>query len=449
MTMPQTVFALASAPGRAGIAVIRLSGPKSRAIAHILTGRDDFTPRTAQMAPVFEPDGTTVIDRALVLVFPGPNSFTGEDVVEFHLHGGPAIIEAIYEALTRAGAVLAAPGEFSRRAFENDKIDLLQAEAIADLIDAQTTGQRRQAARQLGGALGETYQDWAKTLLRIRARIEACIDFPEEEDVTDIALEEVGRDTKALIRAFDAHLSDGARAQRVRSGFLLALLGPVNAGKSTLLNRLAGEEAAIVSDEPGTTRDIIKVRLDLGGFAVDVADSAGLRAGVGAIEREGVRRAKDLAQNADMRVFVLDGAQTSLPDESVQLVRPGDFLVLNKADKADLQAGADFAPFEPGFIFSLSAKTGAGVEVFLNALEQKVVQELSTGEAPGLTRQRHRIALQNARAALIEAARALAGAPELAGEHVRAAADALGEITGKTTSEDVLGEIFSGFCIGK
>ncbi len=444
-TNRRTVFALATPPGRAGVAVMRVSGPKAAAILSGLSKGRAFVPRLASLTPLHDQSGK-VFDEALVLWFASPASYTGEDVFELHMHGGPAVIETAAQALLALGAEPAGPGEFTRRAFENGKLDLVQAEAVADIIDAQTRGQLEQAQRQLAGALGAVYGAWREALEDMRARLEACLDFPEEDDVLDAALKPLRPSVLDLVAKMQAHLQDNHRGERIRQGLTIALTGPVNAGKSTLLNRLARAPVAIVSDQPGTTRDIIRIALDLGGYLVELADSAGLRETGHAIEKEGVARAEALARDADIRVFVLDGAQDAPHDDiPSQLVQKGDFLILNKCDLAGRMLSIDF----PGPVLCLSARNGEGVETFVQALQQRVTELLSAQDAPALTRVRHRQALQSCVQALERAAAQLPGQPELAGEDLREAGAALGQITGECGTEDLLGRIFSRFCIGK
>jgi tRNA modification GTPase len=448
---PRTIFALATPPGKAGLAVMRISGPDATMALSALSHAKAFLPRVASLCKLYAKNDTDPFDEALVLWFEGPASFTGEDVVELHLHGGRAIVEAASQALLGLGIAPAGPGEFTRRAFENNKLYLVQAEAIADLIDAQTQGQRKQAQRQLEGHLGTLYQGWREALSTIRAQIEACIDFPEEEDVINDALNALFPKVDALLGQIKHHLQDNHRGERVREGFKIALIGPVNAGKSTLLNRLSGEDAAIVSDKPGTTRDVVRVQLDLGGFLVELADTAGLRKTTQAIELEGIKRTNKAAEAADLRLFVLDASQTINAGKiDARLAKPGDMLALNKAD---LLGDKPFSPTDdlPDGVksFVLSAKQGIGTDALLAAIEQRVVNVLGNQDSPSLTRARHRQALEQTGNALERAVAVLQNAPELAGEHLREASAALGEITGEDGTEDILGKIFSAFCIGK
>ncbi len=430
---------------------MRVSGGKATEILHTLCRRKDFLARKAKLAPVYFIKAAEPFDHPLVLWFSGPASYTGEDVFELHLHGGPAVIEAASSALLALGAIPAGAGEFTRRAFENGKLDLVQAEAVADLIDAQTRGQREQAQRQLRGDLGAMYEGWRDDLGIIRAQIEACIDFPEEEDVLADAMKAVAPKVEALVSLLSAHMEDSKRGMRIRDGVSIALIGAVNAGKSTLLNALAGEDAAIVSDEPGTTRDVVRVSMNLGGFLVDLADTAGTRDGAQGIEKEGIRRAKQTAENADARILVIDSNPPMTVSEKTKTqIRDGDFVVLNKQDQRGAGSQAvDLGINTPVQTHYVSAKTGEGVSELLAALEVHIIEMLGNREAPGLTRARHQQAIEETRSALVQATQQLGRHPELAGERLREASAALGQITGETGAEEILDKIFSGFCIGK
>lgn len=437
-----TICALASGAGRAGVAVIRVSGPASGLATRAIAGSVP-PPRRAALRLLRTGQGEA-IDQALVLWFPSPGSFTGEDVAEFHVHGGPAVIAAVMDALlSLPGLRLSEPGEFTRRAFEHGKLDLTEAEGLADLVDAETEGQRRQALRQLQGGLKHIYEGWRVDLLSALALVEADIDFPDE-DLPQGLSSRAAQHIKSLAQALSAHLHDCRRGERVRDGYRVAIIGAPNAGKSSLLNALAGREAAIVSPIPGTTRDVVEVRLVLAGFPVWIADTAGLREAADAIEAEGVKRALARAEEADLRLLVLDATgPAALPEAA----RPDDLVIWNKSDLAPCPAQRLIeAPGGPTPI-PLSAATGDGLPDLLSALSARVAHALSAQEAPALSRARHRALV---RAAAQELSDALAApGPELAGEHLRRAADALGRLTGRIHVEEVLGEIFGRFCIGK
>jgi tRNA modification GTPase len=447
-----SIIALASGSGRAGVALVRVSGPGALGVlAHFSA---DLAPpaRRAAVRILRDAEGS-FIDEALVLWMPGPNSFTGEDVVEFHLHGGPAIVEAVLSAATKSRLCrIAEPGEFTRRAFDAGRLDLTQAEAIADLIDAETDGQRRQAARLYQGEAAQVFETWRGLLMSAMAALEASIDFPDEADIpgeVDLsALEPI----ETLAADLESALGDAGRLRSVREGFRIAILGPPNAGKSSLMNRLARREAAIVSPVAGTTRDVVEVRLNLAGYPVWVADTAGLREASDAIEAEGVRRALARAEEADLRVWVFDWSRAETGNVSRETSagaapREGDLTVLNKADLAGAGSGKPGSPDE----FVVSAKTGAGFDKLERRLVEIVRERLDADEAPLVTRARHRELVEEALGAVeraLEGARIGIGA-ELVSEDLRLAARALGRITGSIDAEDLLDRIFSQFCVGK
>ncbi|ABS62892.1 tRNA modification GTPase TrmE [Parvibaculum lavamentivorans DS-1] len=437
----ETIYALSTAAGRAGIAVLRLSGPHARAALRALTGRKAGAPREAMLCRFRDPETHAALDRGLAIFFPAPASFTGEDVVELHIHGGRAVIAAMLRALGQLPGLRAAqPGEFTRRAFENGKLDLTEVEGLADLIDAETEAQRAQALRQMEGALGQLYEAWRARLMRALAYAEAEIDFPDEEVPGDL-IAKLGPDIEALETEIAAHLDDGRRGEQLRDGVEVAIVGPPNAGKSSLLNRLAGREAAIVSDEAGTTRDVLEVRLDIGGVPVTLADTAGLREAAGAIEQEGVRRALARAEAADLRIVMVAPGVSGIGN-GFALARPDDLRVLNKVD-----LGAEV----PDGVIGISALTGQGIDALEAALAARVGSAYEAREHPVITRARHREGLADCAASLARAEAALKAGrdAELVAEDLRLAARALGRITGRVDVEDLLDVIFRDFCIGK
>ena len=447
--MTDTIFAPATAPGRAAVAVVRLSGPRAGETLSALAGRRP-APRRAALRRLRAPDGA-LLDEALVLWMPGPASYTGEDSAELHLHGGPAVVAGVLEALAALGLRLAEPGEFTRRAFENGRLDLAQAEGVADLIEAETEAQRRQALDQLGGALGRARDAWRSDLVEALALFEAAVDFPDEDLPADVArrarpaLERLLADLTRAVEGVD-------RAERVREGYAIALVGAPNAGKSTLLNALARREAAIVTATPGTTRDVIEATLRLGGYKAILADTAGLRETTDEVEAEGVRRARLRAGTADLRLWVVDGAgDAGSAAPAPESLRPGDLCLVAKADlpAGDSVARALAEAAALGLeAHVLSARRPEDVAALEAALTRQVVAALGSSEPPAATRLRHAALLSEARSRLASAL-AMAEDPELAAEDVRLAARALDRITGRIGPEDVLDRIFSTFCIGK
>ena len=448
--MTDVVFALATAPGRAAVAVVRLTGSGSRTVLEAVAGPAP-PPRQARLRRLRGADGE-VLDQALSLWLPGPESYTGEDSAELHLHGGAAVVESVSQALLDAGARLAEPGEFTRRAFENGRLDLTQAEAVADLVDAETQGQRRQALAQLHGDLSRRYDEWRETLLGALSTLEAAIDFPDEELPHDLAVR-ARPPLKRLAAELDAALEDASRGERIREGFRIAIVGAPNAGKSSLFNRLLERDAAIVTPIPGATRDVIEAPLVLAGFKVLLADMAGLRPTVEPIETEGVKRARAWAEAAGLRLWVVDSAAgDGAWREAADLARPGDVLVLNKADAA---AGSDddsaraVADDRGLATVRLSAVTGDGLDALRVLMRAATVRALSGAEFPAATRIRHRVRLEEALGHVRRALAVMAEGAELAAEDLRLAGRALGRISGRIDPEEVLGRIFSSFCIGK
>ena len=446
-----TIFALSSGRPPAAIAVLRISGARAGPALESLSGRL-LRPREAKLVRVCDPETGEVIDEALALWFPAPHSETGEDVAELQVHGGRAIIAAVLAALGKiSGLRPAERGEFTRRAFENGRMDLTAAEGLADLVAAETQAQRRQAFQHMKGLLGQRAETWRERLLAALALVEAGIDFPDEADVPQ---QQVGKQALSIVAALAEEISDalGRRGEQLREGYRVAIAGPPNAGKSTLFNRLARRDAAIVSPHPGTTRDVLEIHLDLDGYPVTVLDTAGIRPSDDPVEQEGVRRATEQARNADLVLWISDAADADA------LRRRREFLVSNRApvwtvvNKMDLIA--DRAPTQALFhgcepVYFVSSATGAGVDELLESLGQ-FAEKSFTLEPALVTRQRHRAHLQEALSSLIEAQKvARTGRDELLAEHLRLAAQALGKLLGRVDVEDVLDVIFREFCIGK
>lgn len=436
--MTDTIFALSTGSYRSAIAVIRVSGPKAVETFQLLTLKKSFTPRQGMVVTLTDPVSRQILDfRALVLVYPGPASFTGEDTVEFNVHGGRAVIEGILRALSHIPACRAAePGEFTKRAFQNSKLDLTEAEAIADLIDAETEMQKMQAIGQAHGVLFQLYSKWADILSTVLAHQEADIEFPEDDLPGGLTLTQKPQIEK-LRNDIRAHLDDNRRGERLRNGIRIAIIGAPNAGKSSLMNALARRNVAIVSAEAGTTRDVIEVHLDLGGYPVILADTAGLRETHNSIEAEGIRRAETAAREADLKIALFDGTLPEKDADTMKLVDENTVIVFTKADIAKKQTTD----------VQVSSSTGEGIDGLLKQITAAVAQSFKSKPGPVLTRERHRAALVDTAAALD---RCLATeAPELAAEDLRLALRALGSITGRVHVEDLLDKIFRDFCIGK
>ncbi|WP_336801218.1 tRNA uridine-5-carboxymethylaminomethyl(34) synthesis GTPase MnmE [Kaistia sp. MMO-174] len=435
-----TIFALSSGAAPSGVAVIRLSGPGVRFGLETLIS-DVPKARMAALRTLRAPETGDILDRGLVLFFPGPASFTGEDVAELQVHGGRAVIASLLKTLGGLpGYRQAEAGEFTRRAFENGRADLTEIEGLADLVAAETEMQRRLAVRQAEGGLRKLYEDWRRRLIRARALIEAGLDFVDEEDVPDDVMAPAWREAAEVAAEMAAHLDDQHFGERVRDGFEVVLLGPPNAGKSSLLNALVRREAAIVTAEPGTTRDLIEVSLDLGGHAVTLVDTAGLRETESLVEREGIARARRRAGAADLVLALSDNDSWSetIPEGAVRL------LVRTKLDLVDsdskLSAGtADIA---------LSARTGEGLDHLVRAIGT-ALDLARPMPAALITRARQRDGISRSLEHLRELEREAGRAIEVKAELLRSAADALGRVTGKVDVEDLLDVIFAEFCIGK
>ncbi|MFG1421923.1 tRNA uridine-5-carboxymethylaminomethyl(34) synthesis GTPase MnmE [Roseixanthobacter liquoris] len=442
MRSSDTIFALSSGRLPSGVALVRISGPAARAAASALAGAVPPA-RQATYALLRSPGTGEALDRGLILFFEGPRSATGEDLVELHLHGGRAVVAAVLSTLSRLeGFRPAGPGEFTRRAHANGKMDLAEVEGLGDLIAAESEAQRRQALAQASGVLSRRVAGWRERLIRALALVEATIDFADEDDVPEDLTGPALLETGLLREELAAALADSARGERVRDGLCIAIAGPPNAGKSTLLNRLAGREAAIVSHRPGTTRDVLEVHLELAGQAVTLVDTAGLRETEDEVEAEGIRRARARAASADLVLWLSEDGAPPPPELAHALA------VRTKSDRAGRGADAPRGA-SAGEELAISAATGQGMEELIARIEARA-SELGGGEPALITRERQRLTLRDALAHLdLALKRAGRGGEDLLAEDLRLAARALDALVGRVDIEDVLDTLFRTFCIGK
>ena len=444
--MRETIYALSSGAGVAGVAVVRLSGPQCDAILAALGMTRLPVARYAEIHNILYPRTLEILDNALILRFPAPGSFTGEDVAELHLHGGDAVLAAVFGALEATGlARMAEPGEFTRRAFENGKLDLTAAEAIGDLIAARTEEQRKLALRQYDGELAVLYDGWRAQLIDLLGYAEAGIDFSDEELPEGLEGEVVAR-INHIKQGVVRHSSVELLGEQIRIGFPISILGAPNVGKSSLMNALARRDVAIVSEIAGTTRDVIEVQMNLGGFAVMISDTAGIRESTDQVEAEGVRRAESRARDAALKLIVVDARFADIPERVRALIDEDTIVVRNKMDL--LETIPDNLQMEGALTtVPISVRTGEGIEDLISVLGDCVKVRLSAHEGAVPTRQRHRDALK----ATVEALeRATVGElPELVAEDIRLAARALGRITGRVDIDEILDTVFRDFCIGK
>jgi tRNA modification GTPase len=440
----QTIFALSSGRPPSAIALVRVSGPQAGNVVTALAGRLP-PPRIATRA-LLRDISQRPIDDAVVLWFPGPASATGEDIVEFHVHGGRAVLAALFAALSKFDNVRPAePGEFTRRAFENGKLDLTEAEALDDLIHADTDRQRRQALRQLKGLLGDKARDWRARIIEASALIEAGIDFSDEGDVPEELIAPALAKVKALLTEIEEVLPEQGRSERLRDGLVVAIAGPPNVGKSTLMNQLARREVAIVSPHAGTTRDVIEVQLDLEGYPVTVIDTAGIRETDDPVEQEGVRRARARAADADLVLWLTDASGVVREGEG-ETAAPV-WLVRNKIDLD--RTDRPLAESSSGRVFRISATRGDGLSVLIAAMVEFAQVYFGSDEGGLIGRARQRKLLQETAASLRRCVEIVGNGEELAAEELRAAAYSLGRLLGRVDVEDILDVIFREFCVGK
>lgn len=450
-----TIFASATAPVKSGVAVIRISGQGAAKALTSFTSCQLPKPRIATLAKLHNPKNGELIDEALILWFKSPASFTGEDVAELHVHGGRAVVSEIFHCLSNMDGIrMAEPGEFSRRAFENGKMDLTEAEGLADLIDAETKIQARLALRQKLGELGKLYEKWRENIVSILANIEAYIDFPDEEIPPQI-VKNIEENIEQLSASIRLHLNDNRKGERLREGLNVAIIGPPNAGKSSLMNLLARRDVAIVSEHAGTTRDVIEIQLDLNGYPIVLADTAGIRENAGEIEKEGIKRAISRAENADFKIVVISASElSSINTEEIyrqadtilgDILDKNTVIVLNKLDLFnDISLNRDGGGVA---IIPTSFKDARGVQELLAVIKEFAEENFNISAEPIITRERHRVLLKNALLSLEKFS--LSKEIELSAEDLRSAANAIGQITGRINIEEILDHIFSSFCIGK
>lgn len=436
-----TIYALSTLMGKSGVAIVRVSGKDSLKALSLLGISKNLKPNECRYAEIFDPTTSEQIDQCMVTYFKEPKSFTGEDVIEFSLHGSIAVIEHLLDALSKMSFLrMAEPGEFAKRAFLNSKLDLTEAEGLADLIDAETRIQKKVALNQLNGSLSSVYDKWREDIITMLAKLEALIDFPEEDIPTEL-MNELDLSIKKMIKEINFHLQDH-KGEVIKRGLKVAIIGQPNVGKSTLLNALAKNDVAIVSDISGTTRDVINVKIDLDGYPVQLFDTAGIRQTEDIIEQEGVRRAIKLANDADLVLFLIDATDRTF--DHIKFLEDYTFkkdpLII--ANKSDLSSNRNISNAT-----YISAKSGENLDIILALLKKYVIENYSISEEPLITRVRYRNLLIRANELLSQFDKNLH--LDISAELVRQAASELGYITGKVDVEDVLDKIFSSFCIGK
>ena len=443
-----TIFALSTGTNKSGIAIIRISGSSTKNILSKITALDSFKPRKSILCEMRDPDSNTLIDKGLIIWFPGPNSYTGEDLAELHIHGSKAVISAAFSTLSKFdNCRLAEPGEFTKLAFENGKLNLLDVEALSDLISSETEIQRKQALKILSGDATKKYTNLRNRLLKILSNIEAKIDFPEE-DLPEEILKNIKIETKDIINFINDILNDGRTGEKIRDGFKISILGPTNAGKSTLLNYLSKREVAIVSNIEGTTRDLIEVSLDLDGYPVIVTDTAGLRETSDEIESRGVELALKSAKNADLKIILLDAKNPYFSTFLDDIGDENSILVLNKSDLVDGAIILDNLKFKKYILVSL--KEEFNLDNLINEIKKKLKDKFLINDNVLISRERHRLNLEKCIHHLnVFLENNSISEFDKAAEDIRIATRYLGKVVGDVDVEEVLGKIFSDFCIGK
>ena len=445
LTDKKTIFAPATGTSKSGVAIIRISGSNTKLLFGKICNESPFlNPRKAILSPLKDHRSDEIIDHAIVIWFPAPHSFTGEDTLELHIHGSIAIINILLEVLANfEGFRLALPGEFARRAFLNDKMDLTKAEGLADLIEAETKIQHKQALRQYSGELENLYSGWREEIITIMANLEVMIDFPDEdlpEELLDLVKKNIARLKDSII----THLSDNNRGEKLRNGLYASILGMPNVGKSTFINLLAKRDVAIVSSQAGTTRDILEAHLDIGGFPITVADTAGLRETENEIETEGIKRAISSSKKADIKIIIIDPTQGDIYSQIIDLIDEDSICIINKIDNFDQHNFSN--PYIKDPIFT-SFKTGKNVDIVLAALQKKAENLFPSNSQAVITRQRYRYHLKNCLEYLDKFS--LDNEMILAAEDLRLAANEISQILGTIDIENILDKIFSSFCLGK
>ena len=442
-----TIYALSSGPGLSGVAVIRISGSETSEVIKLITGKDLPIPRVATLRKLNKINSNELIDEGIILWFPGPQSYTGEDMAEFHVHGGRSVVEAIHKSISEIkNCRMADPGEFTKIAFQNDKINLLKAESIADLIASETEIQRQQAIKIMSGKHSKVYDRWRENILKILANIEAKIDFPDE-DLPNNILENIKKNSNKIKNEILTTLNDQKVGERIREGFKIAIVGPSNAGKSSLLNYLSRREVAIVSEIAGTTRDVIETHLKIDGLPVILSDTAGIRESKDEIEKKGIRLALKKAENADLNIVVIEPKSAHFTGFLNDLISEKSILVINKSDLGIENIVSDFKKFNPIYI---SLKNEKNIDMLINKIKEKLKNNFVNHENILITRERHRNHLEQCVHHLDNFQLKNDNKDfDMAAEDLRLASRHLGAIVGKVDVEEILGSIFSEFCIGK
>ena len=442
-----TIYALSTGPGISGVAVIRVSGKNTPKVIEKLTGSKLPTPRMATLKKFNKNGGKELIDEGVMIWFPAPNSYTGEDLVEFHVHGSRAVIKAMHSAISKVkNCRLANPGEFTKRAFQNGKINLLKAESIADLISSETEIQRKQAIKIMSGKTSDKFNSWRERLLKILSHVEAKIDFPEEDLPKNIIIE-IQKTSRSVLKEIKKTLDDQKVGERIREGFKIAIVGPPNSGKSSLLNYLSKRDVAIVSEIAGTTRDVVETHLNLDGYPVIVSDTAGIRRSRDEIEKKGIKIALNNAERADLRIVVVSAKSVDFTEVLKTLLTKNAILVINKSDLVKKKLNTKFKKHEHVLI---SIKDDLNLNKLIKKIKNKLKNKFTTSEDILITRERHRQNLVNCMAYLDKFNKKKSTQDfDKAAEDLRLATRHLGMIVGKVEVEELLGSIFNDFCIGK